>query len=124
LLKTGKVVVKTLTKSKHIQYTLNSGIATAIPAIIFPDLIHIKINKTKVSWKEMASMATTQTPWLNVARLRDNIAGYGHAMPICWGGLSTCSEVGMFNTSRMVFAQGSSVPIYVGSPPAHFREDE
>ena len=69
-------------------------------------------------------MATTQTPWLNLARLRDNIAGYGHAMPICWRGLSTCIEVGMFNTSRVVFAQGSSVPIYVGSPPTYFREDE
>ena len=65
-----------------------------------------------------------RTQWLYLARLRDNIAGYGHAMPICRGELSTCSEVGMFNTSRMVFAQGSSVPIYVGSPPAHFREDE
>jgi hypothetical protein len=66
----------------------------------------------------------TRTWWLNVARLRDNIAGYGHAMPICRGELFTCSEVGTFKTSLFVFAQACSVPISVGSPPTHFRKDE
>jgi hypothetical protein len=73
----------------------------------------------------MASMAN-RTQWLDVARLRDNIAGNGHAMPI---GLGKLFNSGVVREKYCVspifaFAQGSNVPISMGYPPTDFREDE
>jgi hypothetical protein len=69
---------------------------------------------------------TNQSQWLNTARLRDKIAGNGHAMPICRGELCNSGEVGYIasRTFAFAFAQSRSVPIFMGSPPTYFREDE
>jgi len=71
----------------------------------------------------MASM-TNRSQWLNTARLRDKIAGNGHAMPICRGELFNSGEVGYIASRTFAFAQSRSVPIFMGSPPTYFREDE
>jgi len=73
----------------------------------------------------MASMAN-RTQWLDVGRLRDNIAGNGHAMPIGLGKLFNSGVVGEKYCVSPLFAftQGSNVPISMGSPPTVFREDE
>ena len=67
-----------------------------------------------------------RTQWLNVARLRDNIAGNGHAMPISLGKLSNSSVVRaeLCVSPIFTFAQGCSVPISIGSPPTDFRKNE
>ncbi|MDQ6644002.1 MAG: hypothetical protein M3Y76_06095 [Chloroflexota bacterium] len=67
---------------------------------------------------------TNRSQWLNTARLRDKIAGNGHAMPICRGDLFNSSEVGYIVSCTFAFAQSRSVPICMGSPPTYLREDE
>ena len=67
---------------------------------------------------------TKRTQWLNTARLRDKIAANGHAMPICRGELFNSGEVGYIASRTFAFAQDRSLPIFMGSPPPSFREDE
>jgi hypothetical protein len=69
---------------------------------------------------------TNRTQWLCVTRLRDNSAGYGHAMPVSLGKLTNSGVVGAGSCASPIvaFAQGCSVPISMGSPPTDFRENE
>jgi hypothetical protein len=53
----------------------------------------------------------------HLARLRDNIADYSHAMPVGPGKLSISGGIATCNVPLFIFAQGCSVPISRGSPP-------
>jgi hypothetical protein len=77
-------------------------------------------NKRKISRKEMANMALSKQ-LLNVTRQRDTFAPDGHAMPfglgyLCFNGGIAISP--KFRIRTNVFAQGTSVPISRGDPPA------
>ena len=60
---------------------------------------------------------TNRALWLCATRMRDKIAGYGHAMPIDLGKLCLSGGIGSCNAPVSVFAEGRSVPISRGSPP-------
>lgn len=58
-------------------------------------------------------MASIQQ-WINTTRLRDNIAVYGHAMPI---GLVPQSPKGTHIGATVLCIHALTVPISRGSPP-------
>jgi hypothetical protein len=99
-----------------IPYTLLSGIATAIPVIVSDLYNRSAVYTQKISWKEMASMATT-AEFFRTSRLRDIGAIYGHAMPFGLGKKAYMGGICVFDSLIFVGAKGRSVPISRGSPP-------
>jgi hypothetical protein len=116
MLRPCEVAEMPLTRRKFIPYTRVSG---SNPNYFFFNLTSLAGNSitSKISRKEMASMAT-RNQWFCMTRLRDiTAASHGHAMPISLIVLGYRDGIVVFDSPVTFGTRGCSVPIPVDSPP-------